>query len=186
MSDASHAINKRYYEKRMNAFEYQVGDRVMLFRKVPKRGEYYKFVRPWRPATIVGKRGELNYKIRTEDGKMLSVHHNRLKPNPSPAREHVDLPDCSPSSPFVLQRENEPDSGPSEDPQSEPYRPPEIVLNQHPPPPPLPLEPLTEENPEFSLNPASLAPEPVPSAAPQRRSTRARKPPDRYCCEEWV
>ena len=80
MSHNSNSKNKRLYEKRLNTFSYQVGDRVSLFKNVPKRGEYYKFVRPWKPAVIVSIHGELNYSVRLEDtGKILRAHHNRLK-----------------------------------------------------------------------------------------------------------
>ena len=50
---------------------------------VPK-GAYYKFLRPWKPAVIVDKVGELNYRIRVLGAKStLLVHHNRLKPRVS-------------------------------------------------------------------------------------------------------
>lgn len=86
MSDLSSARNRTLYDRKINAFSYSSGDHVMLHRSVARRGEYYKFVRPWRPAVIVSQCGELNYRIRMEDGKMLLVHHNRLKPRhvPSP------------------------------------------------------------------------------------------------------
>ena len=60
MSHSSNARNKRIYEKKLNTFSYQIGDKVSLFKNVPKRGEYYKFVRPWMPAVIVSIHGELN------------------------------------------------------------------------------------------------------------------------------
>ena len=42
---------------------------------------YYKFVRPRKPATIVSVHGDLNYGVRLEGTrKTLRVHHNRLKP----------------------------------------------------------------------------------------------------------
>ena len=61
---------------------------MSLFKNVPKRGEYYKFVRPWKPAVIVSIHGELNYTVRLEGtGKILRVHHNRLKPRQCPEQE---------------------------------------------------------------------------------------------------
>ena len=85
LSKASNARNKEIYERKLNTFSYQVGDKVYLLKNVPKRGEYYKFVRPWKPAVIVAAHGELNYSIRLDDsGKILRVHHNRLKPRRCP------------------------------------------------------------------------------------------------------
>ena len=81
MSDQSNARNKRLHERQLNEFTYRPGDPVYLFRRIAGRGEYYKFVRPWKAATVDAKVGDLNYRIRMEDsGKMLLVHHNRLKP----------------------------------------------------------------------------------------------------------
>ena len=88
MSNASHEKNKQLYDKRLNAFHYEPGDKALLFRKVVKKGMFYKFLRPWRPVTIVERRGDLNYRIRAEDGKMLTVHHNRLRP--STVRDFVE------------------------------------------------------------------------------------------------
>ena len=80
-SDQSNARNKQLYERRLNEFAYQPGDPVFLLNRVPRKGEYYKFVRPWKAATVQAKVGDLNYRIRVEDsGKLLLVHHNRLKP----------------------------------------------------------------------------------------------------------
>ena len=93
ISDATNLRNKKMYDKKLNSFSYSVGDRVMLCRNVAARGKYYKFVRPWKPAVIVSKIGELNYRVRLEGGKMLSVHHNRLKPCPLPAQGLVTAPD---------------------------------------------------------------------------------------------
>ena len=80
VSDVRHRQNKQLYERRLNEFNYNVGDRAMLFRGIAKRGEYHKFQRPWKPVVIVARRGDLNYRVKLEDGKMLCVHHNRLKP----------------------------------------------------------------------------------------------------------
>ena len=80
-SDASHGRNKRFYDKKLNEFSYKEGDLVFLFKAVVPRGQYYKFVRPWKPAVIVAKVGDLNYRIRVVGSrKTLLVHHNRLKP----------------------------------------------------------------------------------------------------------
>ena len=78
----SHDRNKALYERRMNEWSYRPGDKVFLFRNVPKRGEYHKFVRPWRAAEIIEQCGPVNYRVR-EEGKRRSlvVHHNRLNPD---------------------------------------------------------------------------------------------------------
>ena len=78
----SHDRNKVLYERKLNERSYRPGDNVFLYRNVPKRGEYHKFVRPWRSAVIVEQCGPLNYRVR-EEGKRRSivVHHNRLKPD---------------------------------------------------------------------------------------------------------
>ena len=104
VSDARHQLNKRLYERKLNSFNYNVGDRVLLFRGVAGRGEYHKFLRPWKPAVIIAKRGELNYRVRTDDGKMLCVHHNRLKPStvPSPVVSSPEPVDGDADDPLVV------------------------------------------------------------------------------------
>ena len=84
-SDASHEKNKRFYDKKLNEFDYKQGDLVFLYKAVVPRGQYYKFVRPWKPAVVVAKVGDLNYRIRVAgSSKTLLVHHNRLKPRSEP------------------------------------------------------------------------------------------------------
>lgn len=80
ISDERHKQNKQLYERKLNEFNYNVGDRAMLFRGIVRRGEYHKFLRPWKPVVIIARRGEFNYRVKLEDGKILCVHHNRLKP----------------------------------------------------------------------------------------------------------
>ena len=92
MSDASNSRNKALYDRKLNTFTYRNGDPVMLYRNVARRGEYYKFVRPWKPAVVVSSIGDLNYRVRLEDGKMLSVHHNRLKPRHPSFQDSVSVP----------------------------------------------------------------------------------------------
>ena len=90
-SDSGHQRNKRKYEEKSKTFHYAVGDRVMLFCGVAKKGEYHKFLRPWKPAIVVSRKGELYYRVRLEvNGKVVSVHHNRLKPHTTlpPAGDH--------------------------------------------------------------------------------------------------
>ena len=83
-SDAGHRRNKRLYDQKSRTFHFAEGDRVMLFCAVAKKGEYHKFLRPWKPAIVVSRKGEVYYRVRLESGKVVSVHHNRLKPHRSP------------------------------------------------------------------------------------------------------
>ena len=91
ISDATNLRNNKLYDRKLNSFSYVEGDRVMLCRNVAARGQYYKFVRAWKPAVIVSKIGELNYRVRLEGGEMLLVHHNRLKPCHLPAQDPVTV-----------------------------------------------------------------------------------------------
>ena len=86
-SDARHSINKRAFDQRLNELEFSVGETVLLHRAVVPRGQYYKFLRPYKRAVILSRLGPLNYRVRPEGArKTITVHHNRLaKIHPSPA-----------------------------------------------------------------------------------------------------
>ena len=80
-SAKSHARNKQVYEKKINEFSYSPGSKIYLHRAVVPKGQYYKFLRPWKKGVVVGQVGPLNYRIRLDGAKStLLVHHNRLKP----------------------------------------------------------------------------------------------------------
>ena len=80
-SRLSHQKNKAIYDRKVNDFNFAPGDAVYLHKGVVPKGAYYKFLRPWKPAVIVDKVGDLNYRVRLEGAKStLLVHHNRLKP----------------------------------------------------------------------------------------------------------
>ena len=80
-SRESHQKNKRIYDCKIHDYNFMPGDKVYLHKGVVPRGAYYKFLRPWKPAVVVDKVGELNYRIRAFGAKStLLVHHNRLKP----------------------------------------------------------------------------------------------------------
>ena len=79
-SDASHQRNKRLYDRRAHVHQYKVGDPVLVHRAAAKRGEYYKFRRPWVPAVVEAVKGDVYLRVRLEDGKIIGVHHNKLKP----------------------------------------------------------------------------------------------------------
>ena len=80
-SNLSHKKNKLIYDRKINEFSYLPGDKVYLHKGVVPRGQYYKFLRPWKRAVVVDQVGPLNYRIRLEGARStLIVHHNRLKP----------------------------------------------------------------------------------------------------------
>ena len=80
-SNASHRKNKVMYEKKLNHFAYAVGDRVLLHRAVVPRGQYYKFIRPYKSAIVKAKVGDMNYRVQLEGSRRtILVHHNRLSP----------------------------------------------------------------------------------------------------------
>ena len=200
VSDRRHTQNKRLYERKMNEFHYSVGDRAMLFRGVAKRGEYHKFMRPWKPVVIVAKRGDLNYRVRLEDGKMLCVHHNRLKPCTVPsgnttesdpaasgAADRVsgrsDSAEQAGQSASVTETEtagSPPVAGTSLCPV--PGSASEVAMRSAAEPP---AEAAVSQGAEQSVGlrvtfrPIPLPRTAVPPVAP-RRSTRERRPPDRY------
>ena len=78
-SNTRHSVNKRAYDQKLNEFSYDVGERVLLHRAVVPKGQYYKFLRPYRRAVILEKLGPVNYRVRLEGARRaLTVHHNRL------------------------------------------------------------------------------------------------------------
>ena len=84
-SKISHKKNKAVYDRKINSFNYSPGDKVYLHKGVVPKGAYYKFIRPWKPAVVVDKVGELNYRIKLDGSRStLLVHHNRLKPRTTP------------------------------------------------------------------------------------------------------
>ena len=52
-SDRRHARNKKAYESKLNETWFNVGDPVYLHKAVVPAGQYYKFLRPWKAATVV-------------------------------------------------------------------------------------------------------------------------------------
>ncbi|XP_043227102.1 uncharacterized protein LOC122384132 isoform X1 [Amphibalanus amphitrite] len=95
-SNRRHARNKRLFDKKLTTYSFQEGDPVYLFRSVAKSGQYYKFIRPWKPAVIVKNLSELNYRVRLLGGKKsVVVHHNRLKPRDDDPSVPVAAPNMS-------------------------------------------------------------------------------------------
>ena len=206
ISDARHQLNKRLYERKLNSFNYSVGDRVWLFRRVAGKGEYHKFLRPWKPAVVVAKRGELNYRVRTDDGKMLCVHHNRLKPNtiPSPVVSSPD-PVSEGADVNVLPPVTTPDqySQPRDEGCRLRFRPVPLPRRASSPAPPVPRSACSSESAVGADDPVGVPAASAESAAPDsdrlardaersdgspqlrpsvptRWSERERRPPDRY------
>ena len=100
VSNRRHARNKRLFDQKLTMYRFQEGDPVYLFRSVAQRGQYYKFIRPWKPAVIIKKLSDLNYRVRVFGGKKsIVVHHNRLKPRSDDPSVPVSAPDLTiPSS----------------------------------------------------------------------------------------
>lgn len=190
ISDGRHRQNKQLYDRKLNTFHYNAGDRAMLFRGIAKRGEYHKFLRPWKPVVIVARRGDLNYRVRLEDGKMLCVHHNRLKPctvPPSSTSGSDTAADgtTDPVSSSAAGERTIPSADVSEvetavSPLAEERDSVPLTVR------PIPL-PRQAASVHFEMAQRSTEPSPVdglesgtaPLVAP-RRSTRERHPPDRY------
>ena len=104
-SNRRHARNKRLFDKKLTMYSFQKGDSVYLFRSVAQRGQYYKFIRPWKPAVVVKRLSDLNYRVRVLGGKKsVVVHHNRLKPRADDPTVPVAPPDFSIPSSVVSPR----------------------------------------------------------------------------------
>ena len=78
----AHKRQKKLYDRRLHGDGFRVGDKVWLHSPVVKRGLSRKLVLPWTGPYVVEKKlSEVNYKIRSEDGrKSHVVHFDRLKP----------------------------------------------------------------------------------------------------------
>ena len=98
-SGKAHERNKESYDRKTVEREYSPGDAVFLYREVVRRGEYHKFVRPWKPAEVLSKVGDLNYRIKVKGSrKILTVHHNRLKPRLVHAERAEPVSECAESA----------------------------------------------------------------------------------------
>ena len=98
-SNKGHSKNKSLYERRVNEFTYLPGDKIYLHRGVVPKGQYYKFLRPWKRGVVVDPVGPLNYRIRLEgSNSTLIVHHNRLKPRAESDIGGDSLPTTGPAS----------------------------------------------------------------------------------------
>ena len=117
-SNKRHARNKRLFDKKLTMYHFQEGDSVYLFRSVAQSRQYYKFIRPWKPAVIVKKLSDLNYRVRVLGGKKsVVVHHNRLKPRDDPsvpvATPDMSIPSSVVSPSFETEAEPQPLPRPS-------------------------------------------------------------------------
>ena len=110
-SKISHKKNKAVYDRKINSFNYSPGDKVYLHKGVVPKGAYYKFIRPWKPAVVVDKVGELNYRIKLDGSRStLLVHHNRLKPRTTPDSDTTSRrsSEPQPTTSVRLDREDSP------------------------------------------------------------------------------
>ena len=155
---------KANYDRFSRADTFETGSLVLLHCPAVPRGKSQKFYRPWQgPFKVVKKIGSVVYRIqhRQNPRKRLVVHSNRLKR-------------------YRSQREDE--SVQEENwvilPSQEETRPQETVS-------PLPTareEISSEHEVENESEPthSSAPPQPSPNQPALRRSTRSRRPPDRY------
>ena len=79
-------LDQKYqYDKKAKKRIFQVGDIVYITNaggasKKLKQGEGRKFILPWKgPYTIVQRLGEVNYRLRNDEGKEELIHENRMK-----------------------------------------------------------------------------------------------------------
>ena len=146
---------KDTYDQRVRGEPYAIGDRVMLHEPAVPRGRSRKFHRPWKgPFRIVKVLGPTVYRIQdcTHPRRKKVVHFNRLKPI-----SNLNLPVCS--DPDVT---------------SSAAAPPTMA-----PPTTSTLNDCEDEEYEFVLPLVDEQQSPQ-IQQPLRRSTRARRPPDRY------
>ena len=185
-TEAATTANRDRYGQKLNAYHYQAGDAVYLFRKVPARGEYHKFVRPWKPAVVLGQTGELNYRIQMCSGRRrkLVVHHNRLKPRKADSAQSPTPPAAQPtqtapavtppSQPATAEQTRAPPAGPSDrpptaEPQLQAAEPAEPLLCLPTAQRPGSVESVSQ--PE-AANPVPVTDEPATPAEPDRRQAR--------------
>ena len=163
-SQRAHERNKELYDRSTVEREYSAGDAVYLFRKVVRRGEYHKFVRPWKAAVVLSRVGDLNYRIKVESGrKVIVVHHNRLKPRSvrTQSAESEQRSTERPSPDAQVEADDAPVSTPSA-----------VAGN----------ESVWSPNPEvhFPLSSGCRDAAGPEDRVPLRRSTRTIRPPDYY------
>ena len=108
-SNRSHRKNKFIYDRKVNEHSYRPGDKVYLHKGVVPRGQYYKFLRPWKRAVVLDQVGPLNYRIKVDGAKStLVVHHNRLKPRTDSGCElsaGESVPSAPPSDSYAADAE---------------------------------------------------------------------------------
>jgi transposase InsO family protein len=74
------AKQKVRFDKKRKPVEFQIGDEVMLYWPMPKKGFSQKLLPKWSgPYRIVRRLGDVTYRIGINDSKTLVVHVQRLK-----------------------------------------------------------------------------------------------------------
>jgi hypothetical protein len=77
---SSHQNNKKLYDRKDKARNFEVEDLFYLYNPAMKPGRSRKFYRPWAGPFKVTKRiSELNYEVIVQKGKQHVVHVNGLK-----------------------------------------------------------------------------------------------------------
>ena len=75
------AAEKRRQRQVVNQGQYQVGDRVWLYRAVRRRGLSPKLQKPWTgPFEITEVLSPQNYRLKGSKGRAMVVHHDHIKP----------------------------------------------------------------------------------------------------------
>ena len=75
-ANASHGKNKVMYENKINQFTCAPGDRVLLHRAVVPRGQYYKFIRPYKAAVVKAKVGDTGCFINNVTNSKRNISRN--------------------------------------------------------------------------------------------------------------
>ena len=87
-------VTKKYYDRKMRLIKYEPGTPVLIYdhTKRPDKGERKILASYKGPYWVLDVLGQVNFRIQEkEDGPMMIVHHNRMKPYVS--RQPVVIPD---------------------------------------------------------------------------------------------
>ena len=187
---------KEVYDQRLEGSPYQVGDLVWLHCPAVPRGRSHKLHRPWQgPFEVIKGITNVVYRIRrcNPPHKRLVIHFNHLKPYRG--KQHPDLlPTLTPASTPVHPQSSSP-SGvhpQSPSPSEQALLMPETVehsVDEHSASDDSEqagANPGSDEHAGESddvpagANPGSADSKDTEHTSPPRRSTRQRRPPDRY------
>ena len=99
--DATHCLQKSYYDKKVHGKPFMVGDLVWLHSPVVPRGHSKKLHHPWSgPYRVTTKLSESDYRVKKLTGRKTAqvVHFDRLKLCNPGTRFQNSIPAQSPSS----------------------------------------------------------------------------------------